>query len=259
MSSSGSLVLIASVLHIYSGDMVFKYFRIRLVSLPGWRVFCIGVWLGEQKSVSDSRALSVDCYLLGLEVQSVKFHAWFRDPWSVIRDPWTVNRDFVIRDLVFIICDPYPYQYSSAPLYNIHFLLFFFQSVSFRYTGAYTDPCLPLEYTEKGTYKGEEYKFIGTGDFQKCQETLMPLLNLTVPCSKPPCSLNGVYQPHIDYTHSEFYGFSEYWYSMHDVLRIGGQYSSKKMRRNAEVSVLLWMKWSQERKSVSTPVQSTAN
>ena len=150
--------------------------------------------------------------------------------------------DFVIRDLVFIICDPYPYQYSSAPLYNIHFLLFFFQSVSFRYTGAYTDPCLPLEYTEKGTYKGEEYKFIGTGDFQKCQETLMPLLNLTVPCSKPPCSLNGVYQPHIDYTHSEFYGFSEYWYSMHDVLRIGGQYSSKKMRRNAEVSVLLWMK-----------------
>ena len=112
MSSSGSLVLIASVLHIYSGDMVFKYFRIRLVSLPGWRVFCIGVWLGEQKSVSDSRALSVDCYLLGLEVQSVKFHAWFRewsvirDPWSVIRDPWTVILWSVIWYSLFVILTP---------------------------------------------------------------------------------------------------------------------------------------------------------
>ena len=39
----------------------------------------------------------------------------------------------------------------------------------------------------------------------------------------------------MDYGEVEFYGFSEYWYSMHDVLRIGGQYSASKMKQAVEV------------------------
>ena len=115
-------------------------------------------------------------------------------------------------------------------------------SLSFfsRYTSTHTDPCLTLEYKETGLNRGEPYSLIGTGNFLKCQEVLTPLLNLTTPCAKRPCSLNGVHQPLIDYNQSEFYGFSEYWYSMHDVLRIGGRYDSELMRKNAAVSERAW-------------------
>lgn len=101
-------------------------------------------------------------------------------------------------------------------------------------SGAYLDPCLPAECTEQGTYKGKKYNFLGTGEYIKCQELILPLLNRTRPCPKKPCSFNAVYQPRIDYETVEFYGFSEYWYSMHDVLRIGGQYSASSMRQAVE-------------------------
>lgn len=102
-------------------------------------------------------------------------------------------------------------------------------------SGAYLDPCLPAECTEQGTYKGKKYNFLGTGEYIKCKELIFPLLNRTRPCPKKPCSFNAVYQPRIDYETVEFYGFSEYWYSMHDVLRIGGQYSASSMRQAVEV------------------------
>ena len=102
-------------------------------------------------------------------------------------------------------------------------------------TGAYLDPCLPAECTEQGTYKGKKYNFLGTGEYVKCKELILPLLNRTRPCPKKPCSFNAVYQPRIDYETVKFYGFSEYWYSMHDVLRIGGQYSASSMKQAVEV------------------------
>lgn len=101
-------------------------------------------------------------------------------------------------------------------------------------TGSYVDPCLPKECTEQGTYKEKEYSFLGTGAYTECQKVILPLLNLTKPCPKQPCSFNAVYQPIIDYNNVEFYGFSEYWYSMHDVLRIGGQYSARQMKQAVE-------------------------
>lgn len=101
-------------------------------------------------------------------------------------------------------------------------------------TGSYLDPCLPKECTEQGTYKEKEYSFLGTGAYTECQKVILPLLNLTKPCPKQPCSFNAVYQPIIDYNNVEFYGFSEYWYSMHDVLRIGGQYSARQMKQAVE-------------------------
>lgn len=108
-------------------------------------------------------------------------------------------------------------------------------------TGAYLDPCLPKECTEQGTHKGKPYSFLGTGEYLKCQQLIIPLLNLTKPCPKKPCSFNAVYQPRIDYEKVEFYGFSEYWYSMHDVLRIGGQYSATDMKAAVEVKFLVYI------------------
>ena len=43
-------------------------------------------------------------------------------------------------------------------------------------------------------------------------------------------------QAPIDFSNSEFYGFSEFYYCMEDVLRIGGLYDSLKYARAATVS-----------------------
>ena len=101
---------------------------------------------------------------------------------------------------------------------------------------AVQDPCLPLDLTDEGRYRSRLYKLKGTGDFKACQKDLLPLLNTSVECSRPPCSLNGVHQPHIDFNNSEFFGFAEFWYSTDDVLRIGGQYKEDKMDALAKVN-----------------------
>ncbi|XP_060581905.1 ectonucleoside triphosphate diphosphohydrolase 7-like isoform X2 [Ruditapes philippinarum] len=89
------------------------------------------------------------------------------------------------------------------------------------------DPCLQpgLVLTSKDiSIDGKKVTFSGTGDYHRCQEALMPLLNLSQACNMAPCSMNGVHQPKISFSNSEFYGFAELWYTMEDVFRIGGQY-----------------------------------
>jgi Golgi nucleoside diphosphatase len=51
--------------------------------------------------------------------------------------------------------------------------------------------------------------------------------------------MNGVHQPPIVFRNSEFYGFSEFWYTMEDVFRIGGLYGSKKFEEEAKVCFFL--------------------
>ncbi len=81
----------------------------------------------------------------------------------------------------------------------------------------------------------------GEGDFVNCTKHLITLLNLNAVCLRKPCSFNGVYQPEINYNSQDFYGFSEFWYTMQglkhrnhffssnllrivDVLKLGGPY-----------------------------------
>ena len=97
------------------------------------------------------------------------------------------------------------------------------------------DPCLPQGLILEGR-EDENYKFKGTGDYRKCQDALVPLINTSVPCPQPPCSFNGVYQPPINFYNSEFYGFSEFWYTMEDIYRIGGQYEYDIFDAQAKVS-----------------------
>ena len=91
------------------------------------------------------------------------------------------------------------------------------------------DPCLPTDMVDELTEGNSTFKLTGTGEFTRCKIVLQSILNESVPCGRPPCSLNGVFQPQIDFSHTEFYGFAEFWYSSNDVLRIGGKYRHKKL------------------------------
>ncbi|XP_071166808.1 ectonucleoside triphosphate diphosphohydrolase 7-like [Mytilus edulis] len=93
------------------------------------------------------------------------------------------------------------------------------------------DPCLPedLSYEIKKGYVLE-----GAGNYSACQHSLTPLLNRSRLCEQDSCSMNGVHQPEIIFRNSEFYGFSEFWYTMQDVFRIGGLYYSKRFEEEAK-------------------------
>lgn len=52
---------------------------------------------------------------------------------------------------------------------------------------------------------------------------------------RPPsnCPDAGIRVPAIQFDNSEFYGFSEFWYSMEDVLKMGGPYSRERFVQSA--------------------------
>jgi len=87
-----------------------------------------------------------------------------------------------------------------------------------------TDACLPSDMVDDVKLHNSTYKLTGTGEFTRCKNLLRTILNESVPCSRSPCSLNGVFQPQIDFKSVEFYGFAEFWYSSNDVLGMGGTY-----------------------------------
>lgn len=99
---------------------------------------------------------------------------------------------------------------------------------------AIPDVCLPSGLVLSGKDAvGNLHQFLGTGDFSACETALEPLMNLTEPCLRSPCSLNGVHQPRIDMS-SQFYGFSEFWYSTEDVFKMGGPYEYWTFQKKAK-------------------------
>lgn len=74
---------------------------------------------------------------------------------------------------------------------------------------------------------------LGTGDFDRCRLGLQPFLNRT---DETPTSLNGIFQPAIDFNNSQFFGFSEFYYCTEDVLRMGGDYNASKYAQAAKVN-----------------------
>ncbi|KAM9314289.1 ectonucleoside triphosphate diphosphohydrolase 7-like [Pholidichthys leucotaenia] len=94
----------------------------------------------------------------------------------------------------------------------------------------YLDPCLPIGLSDT-VVRGNHTMFLkGQGDWNRCQEAVRPFLGLHNGTMSP----GGVYQAPINFSNSEFYGFSEFYYCMEDVLRIGGQYSSHKYTQAAK-------------------------
>ncbi|KAJ8316922.1 hypothetical protein KUTeg_004826, partial [Tegillarca granosa] len=101
------------------------------------------------------------------------------------------------------------------------------------------DPCLPVGLLQESLDNSHFFK--GTGEYKVCQASLVPLLNLTGICEQKPCSMNGVHQPEISFHNNEFYGFSEFWYTMEDVYRIGGLYDSEKFESAAKCFKSSWL------------------
>lgn len=76
----------------------------------------------------------------------------------------------------------------------------------------------------------------GRGDWQACALLLHPLL---AGSNSSQDSLTGAYKAPIDFSNSEFYGFSEFFYCTEDVLRLGGRYSARAFISAAQVSTVL--------------------
>ena len=115
------------------------------------------------------------------------------------------------------------------------------------------DPCLQpglILPAKDISVDGKIVTFSGTGDYHKCQEAVLPLLNLSQPCSTAPCSMNGIHQPKISFSNSEFYGFAELWYTMEDVYRIGGQYEHDVFDAMATVSAIFSLFVSKKRQAI---------
>ncbi|XP_075994542.1 ectonucleoside triphosphate diphosphohydrolase 7-like isoform X2 [Genypterus blacodes] len=93
----------------------------------------------------------------------------------------------------------------------------------------YLDPCLPPALSDTVVRDNRTVHLRGEGDWARCQEAVRPFLGLHNGTMSP----QGVYQAPINFSNSEFYGFSEFFYCMEDVLRIGGQYDSQKYSRAA--------------------------
>ncbi|XP_041117430.1 ectonucleoside triphosphate diphosphohydrolase 7-like isoform X1 [Polyodon spathula] len=93
------------------------------------------------------------------------------------------------------------------------------------------DPCLPVGLTDTVQRDGQTVFLRGQGDWSRCQEVVRPFLGKTNGSTSS--LIGGVYQAPINFHNSEFYGFSEFYYCMEDVLRIGGHYSSTKYTRAA--------------------------
>ncbi|XP_041956624.1 ectonucleoside triphosphate diphosphohydrolase 4 isoform X1 [Alosa sapidissima] len=93
------------------------------------------------------------------------------------------------------------------------------------------DPCLPNDLQDEVGPTGQRIHIRGTGDFDSCRLLLQPFLNRT---NETHTSLNGIYQPAIDFRNSQFYGFSEFYYCTEDVLRMGGDYNSTKYTNAAK-------------------------
>lgn len=97
------------------------------------------------------------------------------------------------------------------------------------------DPCLPTDLLDEIGPSTQRLHLRGTGDFDECRRILQPFLNRT---NDTQTSLSGIYQPAIDYSNSQFYGFSEFFYCMEDVLRMGGDYNASKYARAAKVNAV---------------------
>lgn len=106
------------------------------------------------------------------------------------------------------------------------------------------DPCLPLNARSKENitdHNGNKYHvtFLGSGDFDACEAKVAHLLDPATEqhlnCSNEEnCPLTVLNRLRIPYANSEFYGFSEFWYSMEDILRIGGLYNYFSFKKAAQ-------------------------
>ena len=86
---------------------------------------------------------------------------------------------------------------------------------------------------------------IGTGAWTDCYDSIRDFTKESEPYLKEcklekegsgNCADNGIHLPSVLHLEQkEFYGFSEFWYSMEDVLDLGGKFINEKLKQEATV------------------------
>lgn len=108
------------------------------------------------------------------------------------------------------------------------------------------DPCLPLNLEASATRKdGSQFTRKGLGDWKQCLEQLKKLIaeNANTECFKEKCFLGKVVAPKLPLSRMDMYGVSEYWYTLENVLDLGGSYDfSKVAAKSQEFCGLDWSK-----------------
>ncbi|VDM91313.1 unnamed protein product [Litomosoides sigmodontis] len=108
------------------------------------------------------------------------------------------------------------------------------------------DPCLPTNlFKTVKSNDGSHFNRKGVGDWDTCVNNMTSLLTGTVTNSKcyaQKCLFGLVRSPPISLSEIELYGFSEYWFSLENVLSMGGQYDFSKTASKARQ--FCRMKWS---------------
>ncbi|KAI3650673.1 hypothetical protein MP228_004154 [Amoeboaphelidium protococcarum] len=97
------------------------------------------------------------------------------------------------------------------------------------------DPCLPKGFKTDVATSTAHKSVKGDGDYDKCRESLVPLLHKEAKCDDIPCIFNGVHSPEIPFDEMPFYGVSEYYYVSHDY-GLDGVYNSQKFDEAAKKS-----------------------
>lgn len=101
------------------------------------------------------------------------------------------------------------------------------------------DPCSPVGMDETLTLADQILTLRGTGNFDSCRTALQPVLrgNASTDCNDRTCKITHSFKkPPVKYKNLEFFGTSEFFYTMRDTLRISGQYRASSFNRTARVS-----------------------
>lgn len=99
------------------------------------------------------------------------------------------------------------------------------------------DSCSPYNMHDEITSNGKTVSLRGSGQFVACKKALWPILqrNSTSDCRDKTCKMSRPFQkPPVKFTHLEFFGTSEFFYTMRDVLRIAGRYDTDEFDRSSE-------------------------
>jgi len=99
------------------------------------------------------------------------------------------------------------------------------------------DVCLPLNRYERLSRGNSSAIIYGVGNLELCRKKVLPLLHMSL-CKNDSTTVAtncGFQRPSISFINSKFYAFSEFYYTMEDILRMGGKYNSVRFQLAAQV------------------------